>query len=483
MSEFHSGSGSLTLKISDSAKPGNYTVSFYVGDCYTADFQKASCTVSGGGTITVVCEHSFGAYVETKKATCTEPGEETRTCSKCGETETRTVEALGHNLTHHNAKAATCTEAGWNAYDECSRCDYTTRTQDIPALGHNFGEYVETKAATCTEKGVKTSTCSRCGETKTQDIPALGHSFGEYKVTKAATCTEKGEETATCTRCNTEKNTREIAALGHAYGEYVETKAPTCTEKGEKTATCSRCGETTTQDIPALGHSYSKYEVIKAATCTEKGQQTAACDRCGETKVSDVPALGHSGRWITVTEPTATENGYKEFKCTRCGKVLDTQIIPKIGEAGSKKINNLGVKLAETEFETLPSIWMIDLSQTEPVCVPLLFADTYVVGQLVVEVHDGIMTVKVELPESVKIEEIKLKLSATVEGLLDEKEYEFDTEYRIADEFGEADTLYLCFDGVAEIEETMLSSFRTLEDVLSEYQEALDAMTNMLLKE
>ena len=75
MTEFGSGSGSLTLKISDSAKPGNYTVSFYVADCYTVDFEKASCTVSGGGTITVVCEHSFGAYGETKKATCTEPGE------------------------------------------------------------------------------------------------------------------------------------------------------------------------------------------------------------------------------------------------------------------------------------------------------------------------------------------------------------------------------------------------------------------------
>ena len=54
---------------------------------------------------------------------------------------------------------------------------------------------------------------------------------------------------------------------------------------------------------------------------------------------------------------------------------------------------------------------------------------------------------------------------------------------RIADEFGETATLYLCFDGVIEIEETMLSSFRTLEDVLPEYQETLDAMTDMLLKE
>ena len=56
-----------------------------------------------------------------------------------------------------------------------------------------------TKEATCTEKGVKTYTCKNCGETKTEEIPALGHSFGEWTITKYATCKETGLMTRKCT--------------------------------------------------------------------------------------------------------------------------------------------------------------------------------------------------------------------------------------------------------------------------------------------
>ena len=72
------------------------------------------------------CIHVWGEWAETTAPTCTEAGVETRTCGRCGETETRPVAALGHDLVHHDAKAATCTEIGWNAYNTCSRCDYTT---------------------------------------------------------------------------------------------------------------------------------------------------------------------------------------------------------------------------------------------------------------------------------------------------------------------------------------------------------------------
>ncbi|MBO4539708.1 MAG: hypothetical protein J5781_05480, partial [Clostridia bacterium] len=59
--------------------------------------------------------------------------------------------ALGHELIHHDAQAATCTEKGWNAYDTCSRCDYTTYAE-IPALDHDLIRH-DAQAATCTEKG------------------------------------------------------------------------------------------------------------------------------------------------------------------------------------------------------------------------------------------------------------------------------------------------------------------------------------------
>ena len=95
--------------------------------------------------------HDFSEWTLVKAATCTEDGEETRTCSRCGGTETRDIDALGHTLEHHEAQAATCTEIGWAAYDTCTRCDYTTYSE-IAALGHDLVHHNAT-ASTCTVDG------------------------------------------------------------------------------------------------------------------------------------------------------------------------------------------------------------------------------------------------------------------------------------------------------------------------------------------
>ena len=144
-------------------------------------------------------------------------------------------------------------------------------------IKHVFGEWTVTKAATCTETGVSTRTCTVCGEAKeTKDIPALGHKFGEWTVTKAATCTETGVSTRTCTVCGEAKETKDIPALGHKFGEWTVTKAATCTETGVSTRTCTVCGEAKeTKDIPALGH--------KAGTvyAMDKDSHWLTCTVCG----------------------------------------------------------------------------------------------------------------------------------------------------------------------------------------------------------
>ena len=52
---------------------------------------------------------------------------------------------------------------------------------------HSWDDGVVTKAATCTEDGIRTYTCSIGGETRTEAIPATGHKYGEYTVTKEPT--------------------------------------------------------------------------------------------------------------------------------------------------------------------------------------------------------------------------------------------------------------------------------------------------------
>ena len=143
-------------------------------------------------------------------------------------------------------------------------------------IKHVFGEWTVTKAATCTEAGVSTRTCTVCGAEETLTVPALGHKFGEWTVTKAATCTETGVSTRTCTVCGEAKETKDIPALGHKFGEWTVTKAATCTETGVSTRTCTVCGEAKeTKDTPALGH--------KAGTvyAMDKDSHWLTCTVCG----------------------------------------------------------------------------------------------------------------------------------------------------------------------------------------------------------
>ena len=122
-------------------------------------------------------------------------------------------------------------------------CGEAKETKDIPALGHKFGEWTETKAATCTEAGVSTRTCTVCGEAKeTKDIPALGHKFGEWTETKAATCTEPGVSTRTCTVCGEAKETKDIPALGHKAGTTY------FMDKDSHWLTCTVCGAVLTKE-------------------------------------------------------------------------------------------------------------------------------------------------------------------------------------------------------------------------------------------
>ena len=70
---------------------------------------------------------------------------------------------------------------------------------------HTWNDGVVTTPATCTEAGVKTYTCTVCGETKTEEILAAGHTWGDYEITHAVRGND-GEKTRTCSRCNTTEN-------------------------------------------------------------------------------------------------------------------------------------------------------------------------------------------------------------------------------------------------------------------------------------
>ena len=309
---------------------------------------------------------------QTKEPTCTEKGETTYTAvfeNTAFETQTETVsniDALGHDLVHHDAKAPTCTEVGWDAYDTCSRCDYNTY-KGKTALGHEWGApiydwtgytkctatrvcthdashvYTEdavitsevTKPATCEEEGTRTYTAAFTNsafetQTTTGPIEAIGHSYGEQTYKWSAdhsTCTA----TRTCTRDNCSGTETETVNATSAV-----TKDPSCTEKGETTYsavfvnTAFETQRKTVEDVDALGHDLVHHDA-KAPTCTEVGWDAYdTCSRCDYNTYKGKTALGH--RWSEPVYGWADDysQATADSSCTRtgCTETMTETVVP-----------------------------------------------------------------------------------------------------------------------------------------------------------
>ncbi len=291
----------------------------------------ASCT---GGTATcttkAVCEACGGKYgkrnlnnhalvhYDAQAPTCTKPGWDAfDTCPRCYYTTFRAIPALKHDLEQHAAKAPTCTEKGWNAYETCSRCNYNTYAEQ-PALNHALVQHAA-QAPTCTEKGWDAyETCSRCDYTTYAELPAQ-HDL-RHHAAKAPTCTGIGWDAYdTCSRCDYTTSYVELPALNHNLEQHAA-KAPTCTEIGwDAYEACSRfgCNYTTRKELPALNHDLKQY-AAKAPTCTEIGWNAyETCSRCDHTTYTELPALNHDYQAVTVA-PTCEADGYTVFTCSRC---------------------------------------------------------------------------------------------------------------------------------------------------------------------
>ncbi len=266
---------------------------------------------------------------------------------------------VSHKLTPHDGKAPTCTQTGWEPYNTCDNCEYTSY-KSIPELGHNYSVSYQWAddgsschgTAICSNDGSHTidedaeissnilsePTCEQMGITcytatfndtvfKTQtnelmDIPENGHNYVP-EVTDP-TCTKGGYTTYTC-HCGRSYIDDYTDALGHNY-QPVTTVLATCTQNGQETSKCSRCGDEHTVIIYATGHHYSQY--VTAPTCTKQGFTTYICD-CGYSyKTSYVAALGHSFvNYVYNEDATTEQDGTETAKCERCDET-DTRVKP-----------------------------------------------------------------------------------------------------------------------------------------------------------
>lgn len=223
-------------------------------------------------------------------ATCTAKA----VCEACGG-EYGEKDPNNHDLVQHAAKAPTCTEIGWDAYDRCIRCGYTTR-KELPALNHDLVRHVA-QAPTCTEKGWAYDTCSRCDHTTYTELPALNHDY--QAVTVEPTCETDGYTIFTCSRCKDSYTADPTDQLGHKFGAW----SPNGT--GAQSADCLRQG---------CAHTGST-DCRKFTFRTAEGETLTFCPVCGQAEnaaqlemIEAATAWANSGS-LSAEDVTARTNG------------------------------------------------------------------------------------------------------------------------------------------------------------------------------
>ena len=286
---------------------------------------QPGCTTAGTKTFGCICGatktenidaagHTAGAAVRENEvaATCTTDGsyDEVVYCANCRKElsrEKKTVDALGHDCVHHNAKAATCTEKGWEAYDTCSRCDYTTY-KETPAKGHSKGDAKKEKevAATCTTDGsydevIYCTVCKAEISRESKTTPAAGHSFGAWTVVKEATCTAEGHETRVCSVCSA-KEDKDIGKLSHEESDWI-------TDENNHWKICTVCNAVIEDET---AHTFGNWVIDENATEATEGSRHRECIICGHINRETIPELGHTHSF----DREVTEDKYLKSEAT-----------------------------------------------------------------------------------------------------------------------------------------------------------------------
>ena len=311
----------------------------YSGDTWCKDCGKK---ILSGQAIAKTENHSWDAGKVTTKATCTEEGEKTFTCSICGDKKTEKVSATGHQHTEiRNKKEATCKEEGYSGDTWCKDCgkkilsgQAIAKTED-----HSWNQGEITKEPTCKEEGEKTFTCSICGNTKTEKVSTADHQHMEIRNQKNPTCKEAGYSGDTyCADCGVKIFSGQTIAKtkNHNWDGGVITTEPTCTERGEKTFTCTICGNTNTKKVNATGHSYGAYKVVKEPTNKRKGLKSKTCSVCGKIVYEAIPKTNFSPTDSSETNPD--QNPQTSQKTTRKIKLNRRKLTLKKGKSFRLKV-------------------------------------------------------------------------------------------------------------------------------------------------
>lgn len=264
-----------------------------------------------------------------------------------------------HSLTHHAALSPTCKNDGTIEYWECTGCEklfsdeaatteITLEQTIAPATGdHDWGEWRNSSAASCTAEGSRYRTCKVCGEREEEAVAATGHTLVSTPA-KAQTCGAAGNIAYWyCASCgkyfSDEVGATEITfeqtvlpATGeHDWDEW-QLSYTDCTSGGTQTHACKTCGASESgEPLPPKGHTLTHHEA-QAPTCVDRGMKEYwQCDECGlyfaaekaeyederslEELIERATGIHSYGDWVTESEPDCTTAGSRYRECSVCG--------------------------------------------------------------------------------------------------------------------------------------------------------------------
>ena len=302
---------------------------------------------NGGHKIITKVSDEPGSSVQ---PTCVDAGYYTclKWCVKCEKaitSEVVRIEPYGHDYVSYIGKEPTCTTVGWNAFNACSRCNYTEYVQ-IPEYGHtiDYSSLVvrTVTEATCTYEGYEKHIyyCSVCNEAALEEYyttPKASHTVVNVPAL-AAKCDATGHNAYSyCSECGVSiVDMITYPVLGHVIN-IVPAQDPTCNDIGWYAySECTRagCGYNNREESlrAATGHTIISV-APQSPSCTEDGWYAyTVCETCGgeSTKVTR-PATGHlTGTWVreNVVYATCTENGRYDYVqyCDACGESIGVRL-------------------------------------------------------------------------------------------------------------------------------------------------------------
>lgn len=361
--------------------------------CETKGHTDYTCSACGDAytdSETAALGHKWSTWVSVLNPTCLLVGSEERTCGNCGNVESRDVDALSGmkdvtyaTVTYNGsmnvrsgpstdyAKLGTIgygtqlevystTQIGSQTWAAVKYMDYVSAWIRIDGyaeletvkepVGHIWGDWEDTQAATCLAAGKQERACANCDETQKRNTEKVGHSWGEWETVEGSTCTGGIRKERTCSVCGEKE--AEVTAAAHAYTHWTVHEAATCYKDGSRSRSCVNCGEVEEETLEALGHDWKGWEIVKPATTTEEGEWQRFCKTCGYGEIYIAPVKGtHTHNYEKIVVPaTCTEGGYTYKVCLGCGLEMDhfnetnatghnwseweTTLEPQIGKVG-----------------------------------------------------------------------------------------------------------------------------------------------------